>query len=245
MQKTCIVIPCYNEGNRLDTQDFLHYAVTHPHIFFLFVNDGSTDQTAQVLMSLKAANEHQFRFIDRTINLGKAESVREGILKSSEWHHFDYIGYFDADLATPLQEIEWLLSFFNGNPDLVFVLGSRQNTGENTISRNKLRHSFGRIYAEFITTLLRLDIYDTQCGAKILRYSIAKEIMVAPFIDRWLFDVELICRLRKRFPDQKRTIKEVALREWSEKGHSRIRKIDLLKLPYKTSKIFFKYLSIL
>jgi glycosyltransferase involved in cell wall biosynthesis len=243
MQKTCIVIPCYNEADRFEEASFLSYAAARPYINFLFVDDGSTDSTADLLRRLKQKNEEQFNFITRKENLGKAVSVREGVLKSIEWKNFEFIGYLDADLATPLTEIEWLLQHFEQTPGLVMVFGSRKKTGTNSIHRNILRHLMGRVYAAFLTQTLRLDIYDTQCGAKLFRASQAEILFRHPFIDRWLFDVELLCRLKNAYgKNTKAMFREVTLREWIEKGHSRIRIIDLLLLPVQTTRIFFRYL---
>jgi len=243
MQKTCIVIPCYNEASRLEWKIFSDYAGEHPNVHFLFVNDGSSDATGEILAAMSEKNKGQFACINRAYNLGKAQSVREGVLYSLSWREFDYIGYFDADLATPLEEIDWLLNHLQEDPDIVLAFGSRRKTRKNMIERNALRHNLGRLYAGFITGLLSLDIYDTQCGAKIFKTSTAKQIFQSPFIDRWLFDVEIFCRIKKMTGKKARAvIKEVVLRRWEEKGHSRIRKIDILKLPVKTVRIFFKYL---
>lgn len=243
MQKTCIVIPCFNEASRFDEASFLAYAAAHPYISFLFVDDGSTDGTAALLMQLKQKNEEQFNFVSRKENLGKAASVREGVLKCIEWKTFEFIGYLDADLATPLTEIDWLLEHFEQTAELVMVFGSRKKTATNSIDRNILRHLMGRVYAAFLTQTLRLDIYDTQCGAKIFSASQTEILFRHPFIDRWLFDVELLCRLKNAYGKKtKAMFREVTLREWTEKGHSRIRIIDLLLLPVQTTRIFFRYL---
>ena len=241
MQKTCIVIPCYNEGNRLNCTEFLTYSAAHANVYFLFVNDGSTDSTPELLSSLVKKNNEQFCFINRSKNLGKAESVREGILKGLAWKPFAFIGYLDADLATPLTEIKWLLEPLERNPKAIMAFGNRRKTHTNTIYRNAWRHNFGRLYAGFITTLLSLDVYDTQCGAKIFRTKAANTLFQAPFIDRWLFDVEIFCRIKK-IKNEEYEIIEVALREWKEQGDSRIRKRDILRLPLRTLKIFFRYL---
>ncbi|MDB5251367.1 MAG: family 2 glycosyl transferase [Flaviaesturariibacter sp.] len=242
MQTTCIIIPCYNEAVRLDTTTFLSYAAGHPDVCFYFVDDGSRDDTPRILAALSEACPVQIRFSSRRENEGKAQSVREGVAGALAWKPFDFIGFLDADLATPLTEIRTLLAEFAVLPSLQMVFGSRYKTEENAIRRNPWRHGFGRLYAGFVTSCLRLDVYDTQCGAKIMRAAVAEPLFRRPFIDRWLFDVELFCRLRDIFP---RTVvtREVALGEWSEKGDSRIRTIDLLRLPVRTARIFLRYRS--
>jgi len=237
MQKTCIVIPCFNEANRLDVHLFRRFSNSHAHLYFLFVNDGSTDRTAALIDGLAEGSPH-FSALHFAQNRGKAGAVRQGMLQALRWMPFDAIGYFDADLATPLQEIDWLLQHLQDD-GVALAIGSRRKTTENHIHRNNLRHYFGRLYAGFITSLLSLDIYDTQCGAKIFRSDVVEALFREPFIDRWLFDVEVLCRLKKINAG---TVREVVLREWTEKGHSRIRKSDFFSLPLKTAKIFLKYL---
>ena len=243
MQKTCIVIPCYNEANRLQSESFLHYAATHPDIYFLFIDDGSNDNTVNLLGILTQKNTRQFYFITRRQNLGKGASVREGILESFHWQSFDFVGYFDADLATPLLEIDWLLDHLKQEPALEMAFGSRQKTGSNLIHRNPIRHFLGKIYAGFLTRTLHLKVHDTQCGAKIFASSLASSLFQQPFIDRWLFDVEVFCRLKKMNAARPGLIfQEVILRQWEEKGHSRIRLSDLISIPAKTARIFYQYL---
>jgi dolichyl-phosphate beta-glucosyltransferase len=242
MQKTCIVIPCFNEAYRFRRKTFLDFAASHPEIYFFLVDDGSTDNTRDVLVELTNSNPQQFNFLSRPQNLGKGESVREAVLKSMEWQQFDYVGYFDADLATPLIEIEWLLHHMDQRPHPQMTFGSRKKNGTNIIERNMLRHLLGRVYAKFVTGSLGLEIHDTQCGAKIFTQSLALDLFREPFIDRWLFDVEIFCRLKKLQQRHPQPYKEVVLRQWTEMGHSRIRFIDLLSLPIKTARIFIKYL---
>jgi glycosyltransferase involved in cell wall biosynthesis len=241
MQKIGIVIPCYNEGARLDKSSFLSFARDNPAIYFIMVDDGSNDNTALLLEGLKNINPIQFATLSFKSNRGKAEAVRQGIKQAFNWQKFDFVGFLDADLSTPLMEIHTLLQPFRTHPALQIVFGSRKKTGGNTIHRNPLRHRIGRLYAGFVTAILRLDIYDTQCGAKIIRVELAKQIFEHPFIDRWLFDVELFCRAQQLYPGKPLPYKEIILQEWIEKGDSRIRFVDLLRLPLRTLRIFLKY----
>jgi dolichyl-phosphate beta-glucosyltransferase len=242
MQKTCIVIPCYNEASRLQASTFLNFADSHPDIYFFLVNDGSTDTTRDLLVQMRRLNDRQFNFLSRDENRGKGASVREGILESLNWQQFEFVGYFDADLATPLIEIDWLLHHLMVEPLPRMAFGSRKKTEDNIIERNTLRHILGRLYAAFVTSSLGLKVHDTQCGAKIFRASLARKVFQQPFIDRWLFDLEVFCRMKKLKDGNSVLFKEVVLRQWTEMGDSRIRIIDFLSLPVKTAKIFLKYL---
>jgi dolichyl-phosphate beta-glucosyltransferase len=242
MQKTCIIIPCYNEAKRIDKNAFQHFAGAHPYICFCFVNDGSTDTTINVLEKLKSQNPQQFHIIDLPVNKGKGEAVRQGVLQSMNQQSFDLIGYFDADLSTSLEEIDNLHRQFTENPGLKIVFGSRKKTKHNNIQRNILRHNFGRVYAWFTTFLLGLPFYDTQCGAKLLTKDTAVAVFKEPFTDKWLFDLEIFCRHKKiQGKAFRQSVKEQAVQAWKETGHSNITFLDVLAVPYKTFKIFFKY----
>lgn len=242
MQETCIIIPCYNEADRLDQQAFLDYARSNPFVTFCFVNDGSKDGTAEILAVLQEQEPKQLRVINLPINLGKAGAVRRGVLENSANTRFTYIGYFDADLATPLSEINNLLGFFVKDPGLEIVFGSRKKLESNTIRRNFFRHHFGKSYAWLTTAMLGLPIYDSQCGAKILRVPMAQKVFKDSFLDRWLFDLEIFCRIKKeKGTEFKQSIKEVVVDTWTEKGDSKIRFYDVLVLPVKTLKLFFRY----
>jgi len=104
MRKTRIVVPCYNGSTRLNPKAFLCALENNLNLSFLFVNDGSTDETLNVLKSIKEKNPAQVEFMSLEKNSGKAEAVRYGILKALE-AQFSNVGYWDADLATPLDTI--------------------------------------------------------------------------------------------------------------------------------------------
>jgi len=242
MQETCIIIPCYDEADRLDQQAFLDFAKENAQTCFCFVNDGSRDGTPGILLGLQSKNPQQFRVIDLGTNKGKAEAVRQAVLKMTAEPEFQFIGYFDADLATPLAEINNLLGYFKEIEELEIVFGSRKKTGDNNIRRNIFRHNFGKSYAWLITFILGLPIYDTQCGAKIMRAAIASDVFKDPFLDQWLFDLEIFCRIKKQKGSSfKQSIKEVVVDTWIEKGDSKISFMDVAVVPYKTLKLFFKY----
>src|SRR5512134_648708 len=101
VRKTAIVVPCYNEEKRLRAAEFISFASREKSVSFIFVNDGSTDGTSSVLKKLVEANPAQFAIVELAHNSGKAEAVRTGFLKAAT-ERFDYIGFWDADLATPL-----------------------------------------------------------------------------------------------------------------------------------------------
>ena len=194
MKKTQIVVPCYNESKRIKAEAFLGALEKDPNLSFLFVNDGSTDDTFNVLQSLKEKNPLQIGILNLEKNSGKAEAVRRGMLKSLEGS-FDNIGYWDADLATPVNAIEVFCRLLDSR-DAEIVMCSRVRLLGRNIQRKTARHYLGRIFATCASLLLNINIYDTQCGAKVFRVTPALiDAIRRPFRGRWAFDVDLLGRL--------------------------------------------------
>ena len=241
MQKICIVITCYNEANRLPVNDFFGFFKLNSHIHFCFVNDGSTDNTSQILNEQLGAKFDNVSVLDLQSNVGKAEAIRTAVNECLQKLQCNYIGYFDADLATPLTEIDYLISQIKTNTSFKVAIGARvQRMGVN-ISRNIVRHYFGRVFATCASYVLHVPIYDTQCGAKIFETELAEKIFTTPFISKWLFDVEIVARILKLQHEYPNAIIEVPLRVWSEVKGSKIKLKDVIKIPFQLLKIKGKY----
>ncbi len=237
-----IVIPCYNEANRLSVADFVSFLQEEKNraIHFLFVNDGSTDKTIEVIRKL----EEEFsnvKVLDLKKNGGKAEAIRQAMLQSVDFSA-DYIGYFDADLATPLSEIHELIRYAKEKDSPYLVMGSRVKLlGSTNIKRKPRRHYIGRVFATVVSNMLKLPIYDTQCGAKLIRTDVVETVFKEPLLSKWLFDVELFFRLRKAKNDFDSKIVEVPLRQWEDKDGSKISTTYFLKAPFDLLKIYLHY----
>jgi len=242
MQKICIVIPCYNEAERLPQDDYIYFYEQNENIYFYFVNDGSTDTTKAVLFSLQNQRE-RIKIIDLERNRGKADAVRTGILEALKWRTFDMIGYFDADLATPLEEVFLLANAMSEDPDYLVSFGSRIKRLGSTIERNPARHYFGRIFSTVASIILKIPVYDTQCGAKLFRPGNIKEIFQAPFLSTWLFDIEIFARFITALGRDEALEKmiEVPLTQWIERGSSKVSWGYLFKIPFELLKIKKKY----
>jgi dolichyl-phosphate beta-glucosyltransferase len=232
-----IVIPCFNEADRLDQAEFLKFTTNNPDISFAFVNDGSLDDTAGLITAMARKAGPRMQFLDLQTNAGKAEAVRAGILKVVAEGSPSHVGYWDADLATPLSAIHDLIR--ETNPARQFVCGSRIRRMGANIERRWFRHYFGRVFATAASNLLNLPFYDTQCGAKIIEKNLAAEIFKRPFISPWLFDLELIARIIEALgrPAAYRTIYEVPLTEWKDVGDSKIKTAYLPRIPYELFRI--------
>jgi len=235
MQKTCIIIPCYNEEQRLDTSKFLNF-ILHNSYHFCFVNDGSKDSTAKLITELKRKANKKVTLINLEINSGKGEAIRQGFLKMVDTRYFEIIGYLDADLATPLEEIPYLLAFFDEEYEV--VIGSRVKRLGTHIYRRLPRHYMGRIFATIASTTLKIRAYDSQCGAKFFKAETTQFLFREQFISKWIFDLELLYRLKNEQPEiYENKLLEVPLRKWSEQLDSKIRLADILRVPIELLKI--------
>ncbi|MFN8354043.1 MAG: glycosyltransferase [Spirosomataceae bacterium] len=238
----CIVVPCYREGNRLPVADYLSFYESYPAVSLYFVDDGSNDNTWQVLQDVRKGREDRINSLQLAHNQGKGEAVRQGLLAALDWKPFDAVAFFDADLATPLQEV-FLLAETMKQGDYWMVFGSRLMRMGSLIKRNPMRHYFGRVFATAASLVIPLPIYDTQCGAKLLRADLIRAICQEPFMSRWLFDLEIFARVIKQFgqANAEQRLLEVPLRTWVEKGDSRLKITDLFRVPYELWRIRRRY----
>lgn len=237
-----IIVPCYNEAQRLQRQKFLDYAKDNPHFDICFANDGSTDDTLQILNSIADQSSGNIKVYDVHPNGGKAEAVRKAMNYLLEHKQYNHIGFIDADLSAPLNEINPLYHSIIENK-LKIVAGARVKLVGKIIERSPIRHYLGRIFATYYDTLLKLRNYDTQCGLKIFEANLAKEIFSQSFVSNWFFDIELFLRARKNigFQQYSENIAELPLNEWKEVKGSKLKLTDFLKAPFLVLKIYRKY----
>jgi dolichyl-phosphate beta-glucosyltransferase len=229
-----LVVPCYNEAARLDPGAFVDFLTTHPRIRLFLVDDGSDDGTADTLERIRAAAPAAVTILRHSINRGKAEAVRAGILEALS-QHAAVVGFFDADLSTPLRAVDDFLAVLRTRPTLELVLGSRVMLMGRDVKRKASRHYFGRVFATAVSHALDLPVYDTQCGAKMLRVNAATATLFAtPFRSRWIFDVELISRYLRLpvapgAPPRRECIYELVVPEWHDRPGSKLRWYDFLR----------------
>jgi dolichyl-phosphate beta-glucosyltransferase len=243
MQTRCIIIPCYNEAVRLNEGRIEKYLAQGTGTFLVFVNDGSTDNTSGLLHMLGNHYPERLVVLDLEANYGKAEAIRQGMLFALREIKPDLAGYMDADLATPFSEMDRLFSYLHQHRTVEVIFGSRIKRMGSRIERTPVRHYFGRVLATLISILLRLPVYDSQCGAKVMTAAKAAALFGEAFLTVWLFDVELLYRHIILYGTE-RTIQEVyeyPLYEWNESRGSKIRFIHILALPFDLLKIYLHY----
>jgi glycosyltransferase involved in cell wall biosynthesis len=241
---TCVVIPCYNEEERLNADLIVDFCNDREWLDILFVDDGSTDNTAEILGEI-CQDSSGVDFIRMKKNSGKSEAVRSGINYSIS-KAYSFIGYFDADLSTPLHELDHLRHILKNNNHTDIVIGSRVKMLGYDIERSIIRHLAGRIFATAASLTLNLPVYDTQCGAKIFSNNKRLEIIFRnPFLSKWAFDVEILrrhimlCELQPIESAGK--IEEVPLRNWRDVAGSKVKALDFFSALMNLLYISYHY----
>ncbi len=242
-----VIVPCYNEENRLSKKPYQEFVNREPDYKFLFVDDGSTDGTFKLLNSLRQERPDRFDVLKLERNSGKAEAVRQGFLKGMD-SGVNFLAFWDADLATPLHILPSFLTVLKGRPTVEMVLGSRIKLMGADIKRHEYRHYLGRIFATAASFVLKLSIYDTQCGAKMFRATDnLRKIFQDPFHSKWIFDVELIARFSKLKTtvnpsiDVQSFIYELPLPIWHDIKGSKLQPLDFFKAFFELLQIYRIY----
>jgi dolichyl-phosphate beta-glucosyltransferase len=233
-----IIIPCYNERARLQADSFVDHLKLHQQHAFCFVDDGSTDDTRDLLLEIQQKCENAFCvLLDK--NGGKAHAVYEGFQYALTEIPASFYGYMDADLATPLSFIQVLEKEFASKTSLYLVFGSRQLAEKGTIERKLFRHYSGRLVSSLITWSLKKKFGDTQCGAKLFSKQGAILAFNKPFISTWIFDVEILKRLLVEFElgEANQRISEIPVTQWKDVGNSKVSPLYFFRMCGELMKI--------
>ncbi len=243
MPEVCLVIPCFNEASRLSRRDILALLARDPQASVCLVDDGSSDGTADMLQKLRA--EQPARIVVHTlgVNSGKAEAVRQGIRQVAALRAHAFVGYWDADFSTPLEELHRLREVMTAHPDCLMTLGSRVKRLGSEIDRRTIRHVMGRLFSTCANAILAIPVYDSQCGAKLFRVEAVEHLFDQPFVTRWCFDLEILVRLRNRLGREafRTAAIEVPLGQWREVGGSKLGPAEMLRVPLELLRIHSHY----
>ena len=198
IQQRCVgvVIPCYNEEERLFSSEFTDFINKNSGYHLCFVNDGSTDNTLEKLYEIQKGKEDFITVYNCDINEGKAEAVRLGMLHMAKKQDLDYIGFLDADLSTDLTDFDDLVKTIETS-NFKIVSGSRMARMGANIAKESARKVISMSINYIIRKILAMDFNDTQCGAKIFRKEVIQIAFGKKFVTQWIFDVEIFMRMRK------------------------------------------------
>jgi dolichyl-phosphate beta-glucosyltransferase len=192
MVDVSVVIPAYNEQTRIGStliRTLDHLAIHHPTAEVIVVDDGSRDDTASVATEVSGG---RVRVLRQPQNRGKGAAVRRGMLEAKGEH----ILFMDADLSTPIEELEKVLGYARQGYDV--VIGSRAMHDSDIRQRQpRARELMGRAFNKIVQTLVMNGIRDTQCGFKLFSARAAHDIFNKLTVDGFAFDVEALILAKK------------------------------------------------
>ncbi|MEY8869294.1 response regulator [Meridianimaribacter flavus] len=244
IQQRCVgvVIPCYNEEERLLSDEFLSYIDKNSGYHLCFVNDGSKDNTLKVLKELQKGREDFITVYDCEKNGGKAEAVRLGMLHMAKKADLDYIGFLDADLSTDLSDFDDLVKTIETS-NFKIVSGSRISRMGANITKESARKIISLTINFIIRKILKMDFKDTQCGAKIFSKDVIEVAFKDKFVTQWIFDVEIFKRMSQHFglKEAKALLCEQPLKRWIHADGSKLSMKDSVKIVMQLAQIAWVY----
>ena len=245
---TIIVVPCYNEAQRLDASAFDAFLDDCKNVSLIFVDDGSTDDTPLAMERLRQRHATQVCTLRLGENVGKAEAVRRGVQIALR-RRPTFVGYWDADLATPLEAIPHFCDVLNARSHVSLVMGSRVALLGRQIQRKGSRHLLGRAFATAASLVLKLRVYDTQCGAKLFRVTPeVAELFSQPFavaVDFRCRDFGALDRKRGNSAGAAtahESIYEYPLERWQDVAGSRLKSRDFFVAAVDLAAIYWRYM---
>lgn len=234
--ESLIVIPCYNEENRISRTLFVSL-LNNLDSDILLVNDGSTDQTQEILSEI-ANTSSRFSVVNLPQNIGKSEAIRFGFAHAYSTG-YKFVGTMDADAAVGSADMANALDLISDNNDLDVVIGARVMLAGSEVERKTSRRWIGRIIATWLSLSLKVVFYDPQSPCKIFRCSKLKESLDHPFKTRWFGEVELLTRMMTGNNSQQIRLKEFPILSWNDVdgSHFNLRSIsnvvfDLIRVHF-------------
>ena len=167
--KTYVIVPCFNEEKRLDVI-YWNKLAEIANTNWVFVNDGSTDGTKNVLNQINNST-----IVDLPRNMGKAEAIRKGISETFKKNSREafWVGYLDADSAFDVEDITIIINIaFLKDSSYDSYWGSRVALAGRNITRNNLRHILSRILITIFGYRMGNLPYDPQTGFKVFKFNL-------------------------------------------------------------------------
>ena len=186
-----IVVPAFNEERRVGAtleRIAAYLGARDIDWEIVAVDDGSRDTTSAVI-DAASARWPQIRRITLPQNRGKGAAVREGMLAAAG----ELILFSDADLSTPIEELAKLEAALAASPAVGIAIGSRAlATSEIEVRQSRGRELMGKVFNRLVQAMVLGGIRDTQCGFKLFRRAIARELFGRAKVDGFAFDVEVL-----------------------------------------------------
>lgn len=217
-----VVIPAYNEARRLPKtlERVARYVKSaFPAHEIIVVDDGSIDATAAIASEFARKRDiKNVRILRAPKNLGKGAALQRGIMAA----HGEFVLLTDADLSTPIGEMDKLLRPIRAGADV--AIGSR-NTEESVVTKRPwYREALSRASGFFIRSMLNLPFYDTQCGFKLFRREAAVSLFRNLSLPRFSYDFEILSRAQQ----SGMRVAEVGVR-WEHQEFTTVRLRDVLQ----------------
>ncbi len=189
-----VIVPVYNEEKTIEgtLRKMSEYLQKNDWKYeIIVVDDGSRDTTRKVVENYKKRNTH-IKLLRNEVNRGKGYAVKKGIFEANG----KYLFFSDADLSTPIEEVEKLLKWLEQGYDV--AIGSR-GLPESEIETHQpwYRETMGRIFNLLVQAIVMRGIKDTQCGFKCFKKEVALNLFRQQKIDGFAFDTEILFLARK------------------------------------------------
>ena len=220
-----LVVPCFNEAERWN-DNYWATMVKETNATYLFVDDGSTDGTPEILTAFTSRNSALTTHLPR--NMGKAEAVRQGwqeILRTHDLKDISALGFMDADGAFEVNDVARLIDLVKApptDPSPEAWWSSRVALAGRNIQRNMWRHYVGRVVATYLSWGEPSIPYDTQSGLKL--FEMKSDFICTirnPFVTRWLFEMEILIRFRQ-LAGRPMRVWEMPLLSWFDVAGSKV-----------------------
>ena len=237
-----IVVPVFNEAHRWDI-DYWKQMIQTNSCLWVFVDDGSTDNTSTLLFETrKVTTESRVLIVKHDKNQGKGAAVRTGFLTilKDGLNRGDWIGFLDADCAFTVHDVSRMVRMAidpsGSRADIDAYWSSRVALSGRNIQRDTRRHYLGRAVNTLISLRHNPLPYDTQSGLKVFRVCDALvSTLSTPFQTRWFFDLEIL--LRCRLSNEPLKIWEEPLESWHDVPGSRLRGKEIARILRETLKV--------
>jgi glycosyltransferase involved in cell wall biosynthesis len=230
-----IIVPCYNEELRFDLNYFksLNKKLLKYGVELVFVNDGSTDGTLDILKQVS----FKPRILNLKKNVGKAEAIRKAMIQEIKINNKILFGYLDSDAAFDSNDISTFVNNFISNKKLQnykILSAARVKLAGISIKRKTYRHVIGRLISTILNLGFENKVYDPQSGFKLFRRSNELiEAFAQPFATRWFIDMEIM----NHYKYHENSIIEMPVSSWVDTPGSKIVIKEYFRIFFELTKI--------